>query len=286
MRDIPLDSNHLHWKTPPYVIIKVPYGPEEANLSRRVALLGLNTNDKSLYKPGAFGGCGIDRPNTTAIQLYAHLMREEQVDVIIPMTHQDMRLDRELAETTLFPLIIGGHDHDVYLERFTMPSKAWTDHTQTRAIEGDVSGNTIIKTGKDAQNIAICDLTWEDDLPNTLPRVSISLKKASAYEELGEVKATVKKHNRIVEELNKAAICEIPKDLLLSSQNMRLEPTTMGAFICSILRSHYRADCALINAGSVRGNKDYSNIQYFTYAHLKAGMICPYDETCLIASVS
>lgn len=50
------------------------------------------------------------------------------IDLIIPMTHQLMPLDRKLAEMNMFPLIVGGHDHEPYYE--------------------EVNGCKIIKTGK------------------------------------------------------------------------------------------------------------------------------------------
>jgi 2',3'-cyclic-nucleotide 2'-phosphodiesterase (5'-nucleotidase family) len=41
----------------------------------------------------------------------------EKPDIIVPMTHQNMPFDRELAEMEVgFPVIIGGHDHELYSE--------------------------------------------------------------------------------------------------------------------------------------------------------------------------
>lgn len=39
-----------------------------------------------------------------------------QADLVIPLTHQSVARDRELAAEGLFPLILGGHDHDPYIE--------------------------------------------------------------------------------------------------------------------------------------------------------------------------
>ena len=58
------------------------------------------------------------------------LQRDFHVDCIIPMTHQLIGRDRMLAENCLagsYPFILGGHDHEVFLET--------------------VNGNTIIKAG-------------------------------------------------------------------------------------------------------------------------------------------
>ena len=56
--------------------------------------------------------------NETAARLRKILIEDEKCDLVIPMTHQVMADDRETAQKKMgFPLIIGGHDHDPYLEQ-------------------------------------------------------------------------------------------------------------------------------------------------------------------------
>ncbi|KAF4753728.1 hypothetical protein FOZ63_030680, partial [Perkinsus olseni] len=194
-----------------------------------VYLLGLLTEDESLYKQGAFGGAEIKPVLETVMDFLIMKKRVKQQGVrrrgdrgfnkedddddddvavgggggggsvncynnnyiIIPITHQSMRYDRALAKalneyyhkttttTTMeqhsdgankklyqplpqeeeqrydgddgsggsssnascrVPLIIGGHDHDAYVE--------------------DVDGVTIAKAGCDVENILVFDLTW------------------------------------------------------------------------------------------------------------------------------
>ena len=61
---------------------------------------------------------------------------------MLPMTHQVMPLDREMANEcgADFPVIIGGHDHQPYLQT--------------------VNGCVVTKQGADATIIGVVDLTW------------------------------------------------------------------------------------------------------------------------------
>lgn len=102
-------------KLPEYVTLEASSGSHK----RRVALLGLNTEDPSLYCKGSFGGCTIEPLNKKAASMYSRVMETEKVDTVVPMTHQSVGLDRELASMNVgFPVIIGGHDHEVYQEVF------------------------------------------------------------------------------------------------------------------------------------------------------------------------
>ena len=109
MPGLPLDQDVPH-PLPEFVIIEI--SSADGTHKRRVALLGLCCEDRSVLKPGAFGGCAIEPVNSTARRLYEQLMArtgDEKVHAVIPMTHQLMFLDRELAQANpgVFPLILG-----------------------------------------------------------------------------------------------------------------------------------------------------------------------------------
>lgn len=78
---------------------------------RRVALLGLCGEDRSVMKVGAFGGAEIVPLMDSLKDFYTRLTAAgEAIDAIIPLTHQLMPLDRLLAADTSmsFPIVIGG----------------------------------------------------------------------------------------------------------------------------------------------------------------------------------
>ena len=54
----------------------------------------------------------------------------------------------------------------------------------------------------------------------------------------------------------------------MSSLNVRTDPTSMSCYLCTKLRQALSADCALINSGYFRGERDYP-CDEFTYGDLK-----------------
>lgn len=82
----------------------------------QVALLGLLTEDPSLYRPDAFHEATILPLAPEARRLRIEMLETQKADLVLPLTHQSVARDRELAAEGLFPLILGGHDHDPYIE--------------------------------------------------------------------------------------------------------------------------------------------------------------------------
>ena len=76
-----------------------------------------------------------------------------------------MAEDRELARKRIgFPLLVAAHDHDPFLERV---EDCW-----------------IVKTGADATQAAIIDITWPSkDTPGQSPEVDVKMVKCSDYPE-------------------------------------------------------------------------------------------------------
>lgn len=249
---------------PQYVVLEVQNGTSK----RRIALVGLVTEDQAIYHEGIFGGGIISPLQETAAALLHSIQEAEKanggVDIIIPLTHQVMPLDRKLAsEVGQFPLIIGGHDHEPYDEV--------------------VNGCRIIKTGADGVNIAICDVVWPSHQPSDTetkimaPEITVTLKKASEYPADEAVAKLVQSHSTILDDLKSSSLFTIPTDphpstgnsVTLSSKGVRLRPTSLAQLLCTKLRSILHADCALLNAGCIRGNADYQPGQQVTYADLE-----------------
>jgi 5'-nucleotidase len=105
-----LNSNMKGFKHPKlheYDIVSTACG-------RRVALIGLLLDGKVGLKVGDFKGIKVDPVLPAATELCSRLRSTEKVDLIVPITHQSFREDSRLAQAGLgFPLIIGGHDHEV-----------------------------------------------------------------------------------------------------------------------------------------------------------------------------
>ncbi len=71
-------------RLPAFETITVRGGGQE----RSVALLGLLTDDRALYRPGAFNGAVISDVAESADRLQQLLYQQHRVDLVIPMTHQ------------------------------------------------------------------------------------------------------------------------------------------------------------------------------------------------------
>lgn len=240
--------------------------------SKKIALLGLVTHDPSLYRPGAFGGATIE-PVIDATT--AALEKIQEFDLILPMTHQSIKDDRAFCEKfggDVFPVVFGGHEHEVYDEI--------------------VNGSRIVKAGMDAVNAAVVDIKWQDAESCTAPTISVEVVPCANFAADADLLKRVQGHQRIVQELEQARlfrICDwmtnkycntgsnnysisgeeaIP---LFSTVNNRLGPSTGTTALCTMLRMGMRAQCAIINAGAVRANKIYNhgNDQYFTWSDLK-----------------
>jgi 2',3'-cyclic-nucleotide 2'-phosphodiesterase (5'-nucleotidase family)/Ca2+-binding EF-hand superfamily protein len=242
---------------PTHEVITVTAGGQ----TRKVGLLGLNTNDPGLYLPKAWGGVGakvIDPIEDKAIEFRKKLL-DEGCDVVVPMTHQVMPLDRAMAEKCLgFPMIIGGHDHQLYHE--------------------EVAGATILKVGADADTVGIIDLTWPDvGTPGESPTISIQKIATSSCAPDPELAERTKLHKKVLEELDKASLFTVPEGVCLSSKKIRLQQVSMGTVIVSSLRDALGAECAIINAGNIRGNTEYpKDLKTFSYSQLKTEM--PFDS--------
>ena len=138
--------------------------------TRRVEILGLNTNDPSLYRPSAWGGAGAKciEPIVPCAKAWKFLWCEkllaEGADLELPMTHQGMPLDRAMADEcgTSFPCILGGHDHQPYLET--------------------INGCVITKQVADAALVGVIDLTWaSSDTPGGCPDVNVQQIPAATF---------------------------------------------------------------------------------------------------------
>jgi Ca2+-binding EF-hand superfamily protein len=260
-------------------IVEVHHGP--SGTTKKVGLLGLLTEDPSIYRPGVFGGAAID-PVLTCCSEYINQRGRDgldpsSVDLIIPVTHQRMSDDRTFCEKfggTLFPLVLGGHDHE--------------------AFDDVCNGSRIIKVGMDAVKTAIIDITWtsttstsssETTAAGTIlqqpPTIQIELVDTASFPPNPAVAERVQGHQRILQELEIAKLFRFEdwlppnaddEGILFSTEQNRLRPNPYGTTIlASILRMGMKCHCALLNGGNVRAARTYPSTQeWFTWKDLKA----------------
>ena len=270
MRDMPhlMNPSSYRIETPPYKIIKV-YGGGGKHI-RKVALIGLCTEDPHIKKHNAFGGATISPLKDTALQLYNHLITVEKVDLVIPLTHQLVELDRELAAATQgFRIILGGHDHEEYLENVDFATGQLFSVLSSKELKQTSPGCAIVKTGMDAKTFGICDIVWDEAGDGVVPKVSVVFKEAAAYAPDVELQSMINKHTKVLKELEASILFTIPEGVTLTSKNMRNRPTSVGTLFSNIVRDVLVTDCVLFGGGCIRGNQDYPSGYRFSFADVK-----------------
>mmetsp|Transcript_14267 Transcript_14267/g.18632 ORF Transcript_14267/g.18632 Transcript_14267/m.18632 type:complete len:657 (+) Transcript_14267:74-2044(+) len=266
-------KDKLNVETPEYDIISVSDGK---GLTKKVALLGLLTPDPQLYRKGAFGGAKIE-PIIPTAERFLEVFKSQNVDLVVPLTHQSIGDDRLFAEHfgQDFPLILGGHDHEPY------------DETIGKA--------RILKVGHDATHTGIIDIIWSPDAQEQ-PKISLKKIPTTSYPADPDMDHRVKGYRKLLDQLEEARLFRIQNWLdrkmekcgvlsssvaesekkVFTTENNRLGPSTGTTALASLLRMGMRSECCIINAGSVRGNKVYPpNQDFFTWKDLKSELPFP-----------
>jgi len=247
---------------PPHQVITVT---QDGGRSIRVGLLGVVMTDGAVYRHAPFGGATLEPPNAAALREAELLLTTESCTTVIPITHQPMADDRALARapgSSRFPVIVGGHEHDVHIE--------------------NVEGTWIVKAGSDASAAVVTDLTWALDAPPPgtpdVPTTTVHLESVSGYEEDKALRALVDRHMTRVVELQTAALLPLEAGQVLSSVGSRARQTSFGTFVCSRTRDALHAEACLLNGGGIRANRDYSH--RVTYGDIEAEL--PFDNEMVV----
>ena len=170
-----------------------------------------------------------------AAATYLPQLRRERVDVTVALTHLTFDEDRTLAER--FPdidIIVGGHEH--------FPIAAFENRT------------FISKAGSDARFVARIDVErrrpsrsverFYELIPVTaaVPDEPRTAAVVSAYEaKLGsELKSVV-------------GASRVPLDG--DTARLRASETNLGNLVADAVRAHVNADVAIVNSGSIRGDR-------------------------------
>jgi 2',3'-cyclic-nucleotide 2'-phosphodiesterase (5'-nucleotidase family) len=224
----------------------------------RVGLLGVVMDDPAVYRDRPFGGAATERPNEAARREAALLLGEERCDFVVAITHQPMADDRDLARAQReppFPVIVGGHEHVVIVER--------------------VEDTWIVKAGQDAAHAAVIDLTWTGE---GAPSVTVRVEAAAEYPEDAALRARVESHMAKVHALEGVTLLSLKPGEELSSVGTRSRQTSMGTLVCSRLRDAVGAEACLFNGGGIRASREYG--RRVTYGDIKAEM--PFDNEIVV----
>lgn len=214
----------------------------------KVAFAGFCTNNTDIFRPGT---------NLTIQPIFEALKEtwaecKNEATMMIPLTHQTIAEDRELAAQIQaseelegkIPVILGGHEHDVYIEK--------------------IAQNLIVKAGSDALNAVVVDVWWSNE---GKMQSAVHLLPTSHFEADPNTQTFVDKTQKFLGELMDVEIFHVKQTM--SSKRTRFQPEKVASTLCSYIKKSLRnIDIVMLQGGCVRGSSDYQAGTSFTYGDL------------------
>ena len=208
---------------PATAVVELPGG-------KRVGLLGLLTSEPGVFRKDVFRGLEIADVLSTAKTLSAEL-RADGVAAVVALTHQSIDADLELSRAGCVDLVVGGHEHEPFLE-------------------GEAC--RVVKTGQDAVRAAVIDL----DVSGAIVVTSIKFEVVTRLAPHAGAAAAAAEQKAFLTSLDNEKI--LSSDEVLSSERTRFQQTTVGRLLCSAVRDWFGCDAAMINGGTIKGGTTYA----------------------------
>lgn len=176
----------------------------------------------------------------TARELIPQL-RADGADVIIALTHMREPNDNKLAENVgdQIDFILGGHDH-YYSHSF-------------------INGCHVLRSGTDFKQ-----LSYIEARPLTSQasgkKWDFNVIRRDIVSSITEHKPTLELAAGLTSKLKQSLTKPVgwtatPLDARFTT--VRLKESNIGNFVCDIMKHHYSADCAIMAAGTIRGDQIY-----------------------------
>jgi len=263
-----VSNSTLNGMTRPFDIVTTACGKV------RVALIGLLSDEPGIFRDGTFRGLQIGDVTTNTTDLYKALVEDrsndqENADWILPLTHQTLERDKELAHSIMESqpgksLILGGHEHIPY------------DVTVTGASEESVR---ILKAGCDAEGVNVVDLVFKEGVyPARLDKMEVQFVSLDQFEPSTIVQSIIDSHMALLTAMENEDVLHaeslLPPGFPLSSEGTRLKQTTVGGLLCMCIKEELETDVAILNGASIKGNMTYEPPN-MTYAQLKKELPFP-----------
>ena len=175
----------------------------------------------------------------TAIELVTTL-RAQGAQIVIALTHAREPSDVKLAEKTppgLIDLVLGGHDH-FYAHQV-------------------INQTHVLRSGTDFKQLSYIEARRK---PNGQPGWDFDIIRRDITRAIPEDQATVGLVDKLTSSLkNKLekpiGYTAVPLDGRFTT--VRTKESNLGNFVCDLMRHYYDTDCALMAAGTVRGDQIY-----------------------------
>ncbi|KAK4121503.1 Metallo-dependent phosphatase [Parathielavia appendiculata] len=169
-------------------------------------------------------------------------LRAEGADIVIALTHMREPNDNKLAAQLggdMIDLILGGHDH-FYAHSF-------------------INGTHVLRSGSDFKQLSYIEVRRAEEGSGRKWDVDIWRRDiVRAVPEDGETLALIEKLTAKLKKSLEKPVGWTAAPLDARFTTVRLKESNLGNFVCDIMRHHYGADCALMAAGTIRGDQVYA----------------------------
>ncbi len=210
----------------------------------------------------------VQDPVAVARQLVP-VLRAQGVDLIVALTHLAQAEDAELArQVPGIDLILGGHDHDSMLQMVgTVP---------------------IVKAASDGGQLAVVELTLvRPELQERgKPRLITEVHFLSTFRQPPHpvVQSVLDGINQRLSGQLQAVLGTIADELDSRESTVRERESSMGNLFADAMRAESKADLAVLNGGSLRGNRLYAPGSVMTYGDIYKES--PFGNTVVLLEMS
>ncbi|KAK0736304.1 Metallo-dependent phosphatase-like protein [Apiosordaria backusii] len=170
-------------------------------------------------------------------------LKEQGADVIIALTHQREPNDNKLAKNLgggMIDIILGGHDH-FYAHSY-------------------INGTHVLRSGADFKQLSYIELRRSQDLEG-VKKWDVDIIRRDIVRAIKKDPETEHLVEGLTSKLKKSLEKPIgwtaePLDARFTT--VRTRESNIGNWVCDIMRGHYGTDCALMAAGTIRGDQIYA----------------------------
>jgi 2',3'-cyclic-nucleotide 2'-phosphodiesterase (5'-nucleotidase family) len=204
------------------------------------------------------GGCTEETPHLTGIDnsyifkpinetfeeyIQTLPLLKDKKRIIVGLTHQNVNLDRQLASTGSLDLILGGHEHEPYVE----------------LIKNDVTQKSVwmTKVGTEAEYVGVVTIQFSDK--NVKSVITTNVYDVLSYDQVdAQLEKYVKMYNQKLQNISNIIIYKFENEL--TTFNVRSQRSNLITYLGTLILNQFNADIFYLSAGSIRTYGTYSQL--------------------------
>lgn len=176
-----------------------------------------------------------------ALRREAAVLKQQGADILVGVVHADRRMDDEIVRSRVVDILLTGHDHDL----------AISYDGKVVMVESSEEGNYVT-----AIDIAV-SIRGEGSARQVSWTPTFRVNDSRAATPDPEIAALAKSYEAELSKELDVEIATLAAPLDSRTGVIRTQETAIGNLIADVIRSMTGAQLAIINAGSIRANKQY-----------------------------